>query len=385
MTAASAALALLFSLPLPAERGEGPSATVAASAPAPTHAAAYPLVLLLQADALLASEPDAADRAALTGADAPDGSALRLRRLRFGDDARLGPWRARVVLEATSRDQPLARVDGGRIPVGGPVRLTEAFGQWSPHRAFQLVLGAQRVPFSLSRLVDEADLRLAERAQIVAALAPDYRAGASVRSDLGLLDARLAIFAADTVYDRDLFSRGFLTVLRLSADPIGPVGTTPWRRRADDPWSDWGRFSVGVSVLYGTLLESRTLAVEADAQVQWRRLTVTAEYLGEHIDTFKSSPRDAHTWPHQGAVVEPGVFLWPERLELALRGAWYRRPLDVTASPTDTTDTLAGGAGLTLLTHAARVRLQAAYELRRTLRADLPDSSWAIFRATLAL
>jgi hypothetical protein len=298
-----------------------------------------------------------------------------LRRLRVGDDVRFGAWRVRATLEAQARSQSHALVEGGRIPAGGVMRLTEAFGAWAPHRAFQLAVGAQRVPFSLSRLVDEAELRLPERAQITSALAPDYRAGVSVESDLGLLDARLAFFGADTTYDRNLLTAGTLGVLRLSADPIGPMGVTPWRRRADDPWTDWARFSAGVSILYGTLLEAKTLALEGDAQFQWRRFTATAEYVGEHV----------HGWPHQGVVVEPGVFLLAERLELVLRGAWYRRPFELTANPDDTTDTLAGGGGLTLFAHAAHVRLQAAFELRRTLHAELPDSSWAIFRATFTL
>jgi hypothetical protein len=341
----------------------------------PARARAYPLVFLFQGDALLASEPDAANGAARTGADGPDGSTLRLRRLRVGDDVRFGAWRVRATFEAQSRAQSHALVEGGRFPAGGVMRLTEAFGAWAPHRAFQVAVGAQRVPFSLSRLVDEADLRLSERAQITAALAPDYRAGVSVESDLGLLDARLAFFSAATIYDRNLLSSGTVGVFRLSADPIGPVGVTPWRRRADDPWTDWARFSAGLSILYGTLLEARTLALEGDAQVQWRRFTATAEYVAEHT----------RGWPHQGAVVEPGLFLVAERLELVLRGAWYRRPFELTAAPDDTTDTLAGGAGLTLFAHAAHVRLQAAFELRRTLRAELSDSSWAIFRATFAL
>ena len=79
------------------------------------------------------------------------------------------------------------------------------------------------------------------------------------------------------------------------------------------------------------------------------------------------------------------MFVLAERLELALRGAWYRRPQDAAVVTVDPGDTLAGGAGLTLFAHAAHVRLQAAFELRRTPRAELPDSSWAIFRATFTL
>jgi hypothetical protein len=343
----------------------------------PARAATYPLVLLVQADAVLTATP--ADAAA--GSDDPPGTGARLRRARVGEDFAAGAWRARVLVEATSRDQPLGPVDGGRVAAFGPTRLTEAFGAWRPHRAFQLALGAQRVPFSLSRQVDEADLRLPERAQIVAALAPDYRTGASMTSDLGLLDIRAAFLSADTSIDGHLFTSGALAAVRLGADPIGPMGVTPWRRRVDDPWYGWWRFSAGVSVIYGTLLAPKTLALGGDAQLQVRRFTMTGEYLGEHASD--AAARGA--WPRQGAVVEPGIVVLRERLEIVLRGAWLREPYGLTANPTDTTDTLAGGAGVTVLAHDARVRLQAAFELRRTVDALLPDSHWAILRATLTL
>jgi hypothetical protein len=361
----------------PDDAGEDAPAETLATKPAAVGSQLYPLVLLLQSDAVLTSEPQGVGAAA--GDDPPAGWALRLRRLRVGEDAQSGAWRARVLLEATSRGQPVAPLEGGRLPVGGPIRLPEAFVAWMPHRAFQLSVGAGRVPFSLSRQVDEADLRLPERAQILTALAPDYRTGVALKSDLGLLDVRLAFMSADTSLDRRLLTSGYLAALRLGADPIGPMGVTPWRRRADDPWYGWWRFSAGASVLYGTLLEPRTLALGGDAQLQWRRLTVTGEYLGEHL------PNGPLSWPHQGAALEPGVFLWSEHLELTLRGAWYRQPLEVTPATDDHADTFAGGAGLTLCIYEARLRFQAAFELRRTRDRLLADSSWGIFRATLAL
>jgi hypothetical protein len=336
----------------------------------------YPLVLLVQTDAVVDSTPAGAGVAA--GDDPLPGSAARLRRLRVGEDASSGDWRARVTLEATNRDRHFTPVEGDRIPVGGPVRLTEAFAAWTPHRAFSVAAGAQRVPFSLSRQVDEADLRLPERAQILAALAPDYRAGVSVTSDLGLLNLRIAGMSADTSLDGRLFTSGAFGALRLGADPIGPMGVTPWRRRTNDPWYCWWRFSAGLSLVYGTLLESRTLALGGDAQLQWRRVTVTGEYLGEHLGAGNGS------WAHQGAVVEPGIFLSRERIELVLRGAWYRQTTALAATP-DATDTFAAGAGLTFFGYANHVRLQAALELRRTRDAALPDSDWAIMRATLLL
>src|SRR5207302_339803 len=80
----------------------------------------------------------------------------------------------------------------------------------------------------------------------------------------------------------------------------------PWRRRVDDPWYDWARFSAGVSLAYGTLLETQTLALEGDAQFQWRRFTATAEYEGEHASPPLSAGQTSKLhWPRQGIVVEP--------------------------------------------------------------------------------
>jgi Phosphate-selective porin O and P len=372
----------------PTDPSAATPASTSTSTPArpATHPQIYPFVFLLQTDAVLSANPGDAD--ARAGDDPPDGSTARLRRLRVGEDVTSGAFRGRVILEATSRAQTTTPLEGGRIPVGGPVRLTEAFAAWRLDRTLQVAVGAQRVPFSLSRQVDEADLRLPERAQILTALAPDYRTGVSITSDLGLLDLRAAFMSADTSVDHRMFTSGYLGAFRLGADPIGPMGTQPWRRLTGhehappaDPWYGWWRFSGGVSFLYGTLLGPHTLALGGDAQLQWLRFTVTAEYLGQHA--FAGDAQG--TWPHQGAVLEPGVFVMPERLELVLRGAWYREPYVLTAIPTDTTDTLAGGAGLMFYAHKAQVRLQAAFELRRTVDALASDSHWAILRATFAL
>jgi hypothetical protein len=212
-------------------------------------------------------------------------------------------------------------------------------------------------------------------------MAPDFRVGAAFTSDLGLLRLRMAGMSADRSLDSRLFDSGYFGALHLEAEPLGPMGVAPWMRRVSDPWYGWFRFSAGVSVLYGTLLGPSTLVVGGDGQLQWRWLTVTGEYLAEH----DGAGLYAGQWPRQGAVVEPGVFVIPERLEVVLRGAWYRRPDEITSVTSARTDTYAAGAGLTLFTYATRLRFQAAFELRRTTDARLPDSHWGIFRATLSI
>jgi hypothetical protein len=189
------------------------------------------------------------------------------------------------------------------------------------------------------------------------------------------MNLRLAGMSADRTLDEHLFSSGFFGAARLAADPLGPMGTTPWRR-PDDAWSDWWRFSAGVSILYGTLLAPRTLGFGGDAQLQWRRLTVAGEYLAQHLG------ETAAALPFQGAVLEPGVFAVAGRLEVVLRGAWYRAPSPAVAG---STDTLAAGGALTFFLRNAHLRFQAGAELRRTLDARLPDSGWAIMRLSLVL
>ena len=262
------------------------------------------------------------------------------------------------------------------------MRLTEAFVAYRPSRAFELDLGGQRVPFSLSRQVDEADLRLPERAQIIVGNAPDYRVGLAFVSDLGLLNVRLAGMSADRSLDDRLLTSGYFGALRIGADPIGPMGVAPWRRPTNDPWYGWWRFSGGVSLLYGTLLAPRTFSVDADAQFQWRRLTITGEYLAQHLHALAAAV------PWQGAVLEPGVFVISDRLEIVLRGAWYHQPSPNPAtSPAvpDATNTIATGGALTFFARHGHVRAQAGLELRHTLDDRLPDSSWAIIRAMLVL
>jgi len=371
--AALVALAATCGLARPAATAEATTTTT----PAPATSETYPLVLMVQGDAVVDGTPSGVGAAA--GNDPPGGgSAARLRRLRVGEDVRRGDWRARLIVEASSRDSAFVPAEGGRIPVARFVRLTEAFAAWRPHRAFELDAGAQRVPFSLSRQVDEADLRLPERAQALVAVAPDYRAGVAFASDLGLLNLRVAGMSADRNLDDRLASSGFFGAARLGADPIGPMGLTPWRRRTDDPWYGWWRFSAGISILYGTLLAPRTLAFGGDAQLQWRRVTVTGEYVGQQL-----AASDAPL-PSQGAVLEPGVTLVKERLELVLRGAWFHQPAPAPAV-SSSADTLATGGALTFFTRDAHLRIQAGIELRHTLDARLRDSGWAIIRATLAL
>ena len=199
-----------------------------------------PLVLLAQGDALVASAP------ARPG-DPSEGAALRLRRVRAGEDLAGRSFRVRVVLEAQSADaagEHFAPVEGGRL--AGPLRVTEAFASWRPHRAFHVDAGAVAVPFSLTRQIGEADLRLPERSVLARTLAPDFRVGAGIDGDLGAIAYAAAVMSSSRFLDGDLFDRGALVAVRLAAEPIGPVGVTPWRRAPDDPWTDWFRFRHGV-------------------------------------------------------------------------------------------------------------------------------------------
>ncbi|HMF44102.1 MAG TPA: hypothetical protein VKQ32_25690 [Polyangia bacterium] len=318
-----------------------------------------PLVLLVQGDALVASAPT-------RFGDPAGGASLRLRRVRAGEDLAGRSWRVRLVLEAQSADaggQHFAPVEGGRL--AGPLRVTEAFASWRPHRVFHLDAGAISVPFSLTRQVGEADLRLPERSVIAQTLAPDFRVGAGIGGDLGALAYAAAVMSSSRFIDGDLFQRGALVAARLAAEPIGPVGVTPWRRAPDDPWTDWFRFRHGVSFMYGTLYEAKSIGAGMDLSAQWRRLSTTSEYIFVH----------APSGNQQGVVFEPGVSLIARRLDVAARGGW-NRAADANG--------WSGGAALTFYAKDPCARLQAGFE-RHTGPGPLPAATYALARITLAI
>jgi hypothetical protein len=317
----------------------------------------YPLVLLVQGDGAIASAP------ARPG-DPTDGASLRLRRLRVGEDLGAGAFRVRAVFETQAADgfgEHFTPIEGGRI--AGPLRATDASVSWAPHVAFHADAGVMRVPFSLTRQVGEADLRLPERAPVARALTPDFRAGAGVGGDLGALAYAAAVMSASRFIDDDLFQRGVLVAVRLAAEPIGPVGVTPWRRAPDDPWTDWFRFRHGVSFMYGTLAEAKTIGAGMDLSAQWRRFVATSEYIFVH----------APSGNQQGAVLEPGVSLFSRRLDVVARGEWQRAAGD---------NGWGAGAALTFYAPDPRARLQLGFE-RHSAAGPVAASSAALARLTL--
>jgi hypothetical protein len=331
------------------ERGDG-------DRPAPeTHS----LVLLVQADGVIAGTP------ARPG-DPPEGASLRLRRVRAGEDLAGRRFRLRAVFEVQAADafgQHFEPIEGGRL--AGPLRAADAYASWTPDRIFHLDAGVLRVPFSVTRQIDEADLRLPERAAFARALTPDFRAGAGVSGDFGALAYAAAVMSSSRFIDDDLFDRGVLVAARLAAEPIGPVGVTPWRRRSDDPWTDWFRFRHGVSFLYGTLYKKKTVGAGMDLSVQWRRFVAVAEYV------FMHAPSDNQ----QGAAVEPGITLVARRIDVVARAEWLRAA--------GANGWGAGGA-LTLYAPDPRARLQVGFE-RFTGPGPLRPSTTGVLRLTLAL
>jgi phosphate-selective porin O/P len=331
----------------------------AAAADDSRRAETRPLVLLVQGDAIVASAPAAPG-------DPPEGAALRLRRVQVGADGRSARLHGRGVLEAQDADASgnhFAPVAGGRL--AGPLRVTEAFLSWTPHVAIHVDAGALRVPFSLTRQIDDANLRMPERAAFTRTMAPDFRVGAGVGGDFGAMSYAAAVMSSSRWIDGDLFDRGAMVAFRVAAEPIGPVGLTPWRRPLDDPWTDWFRFSHAVSFLYGTLFEPRSIGAGTDAAIQWRRLVATGEYIFLH----------APSGDQQGAVVEPGVTLGARRLDIVARGSWQRAAGG---------NGWGGGAALTLYANDPRARLQAGFE-RRTGPDPLGAASYALLRLTLTI
>jgi hypothetical protein len=294
-----------------------------------------------------------------------------------GEDLGLGDFRVRALFEAqgdTSTGSSFTPLAGGRMPFGGPLRATEVYAAWAPVRAFELAVGSLRVPFSLSRQSDEADLRLPERPPFADAFLPDFRVGASVGGDLGLLAYRAAVMSAAETIDSQLFEHGILFAGRLVAEPIGPVGLTPWRRPPTDPWTDWFRFAAGLSVLYGTVSAPNTFAIDPDFTAQWRTFVVTIEYFyAARYDGTVILPGTMQ----QGGAIEPGLTLLERHLDLVVRGDWER---------TGGANVWGVGAGLTAYGPDPRLRLHAGFEVRTPSYTGKDDGSyWAIIRLALML
>jgi hypothetical protein len=286
--------------------------------------------------------------------------------VRAGGDLGVGHFRVRAVLEAQAEDgfgESFTPVEGGRI--SGPLRAVDSFVSWAPHVAFHADAGVVRVPFSLTRQVGEADLLMPERAAFARTLAPDLRAGAGIGGDLGALAYAAAVMSASRFIDGDLFDRGALVAARLAAEPIGPVGVTPWRRPPANPWTDWFRFRHGVSFMYGTLYEAKTIGAGTDLSVQWRRFFATSEYVFVH----------APAGNRQGAAFEPGVSLLARRLDVVARGDWIRAA---------GANGWGAGAALTFFAPDPRARLQIGFE-RQSGPRPLPASSYALARLTLTI
>jgi hypothetical protein len=376
-TPARAVLAVVVA----AVAGAGGARPASASEPITTPAGVtWTPRLLLQSDGVVARH----------GADAPDiedgttHPGLYLRRARLGADATSGVWRARLEIEAAGGPEvvapavtpsapplttvaldPIAGVLGGGAP-----RATEAFLSLAPHKAFVLSAGSLRVPLGLSRQVGEADLRLPERARIAARATPDFRAGVAAAGDLGLLQYNLGAYSAAPALGADFGGGGSLYVLRLGGEPVGPMGVAAQLRRSDDPWYGWWRFAVGLSAFYAALPGANEFGIGGDGQFQWRRLLITGEALWTRRDTDDRA----------GFTIEPGVFVWADRLEVVARGEWFN---DRTG-PRTAADAWGAALGATFYSFTRTVRLQAAYTLRHT-PSDNRTPGWAVLRATFVV
>jgi len=362
-----------LALPLlggPAARAQ--TETAGAVAPTDARPPAAPRVsprLLVQGDTVVLHHGPNAP----TVEDGTTRPGFYLRTARVGVDVSDGAWQARLIVEPTARAEV---VDTALDPIAGELargrpRATAAYVAYAPHPAFALAMGALRVPIGLSRRIDEGDLSLPERARIITRATPDFRMGAAVAGDLGLLQYALGTYAVAPVFGSDFRNGGALTVLHLNAEPVGPVGVAPNLRRSNDPWYGWWRFAVGVSAFYARLPGVGEWGLGGDGQFQWRRFRCAGEALWTRL-------ADADRF---GFTVEPGVFVLPDRVELIARIEW----LNDQVGPRSAVDGWGAALGATLYSYGRHARIQAAYTVRRAGADAQAASSWAVVRATFTL
>jgi hypothetical protein len=125
-----------------------------------------------------------------------------------------------------------------------------------------------------------------------------------------------------------------------------------------------------LSIFYAALPGANEFGLGGDGQFQWKRLLVTGEALWTRRNTDDRA----------GVTIEPGVFVWSDRLELVARGEWFN---DRTG-PQSQSDAWGAALGATFYSFTRNARLQAAYTLRRS-PVDDRALGWAVVRATFVI
>jgi hypothetical protein len=140
-------------------------------------------------------------------------------------------------------------------------------------------------------------------------------------------------------------------------------------RREEDPWYRWWRFSFGVSALHARLPGANQLGLGGDAQFQWAWFCATAELLWTHRGTTD----------RLGFVIEPGVFVWRDRLELVARGEFFNDDV----GPRSPADIWGAALGVSVWSADRLARAELAYTLRGPLAGDGALTGIALLRLQL--
>lgn len=243
---------------------------------------------------------------------------------------------ARAGLMAELHDVPLKFV--GRADIGiqarpyfedgvGPVSglvIDDLYADWKPSRAFELVVGRARVPWSKTRQVDEIDEPFGAPPFLIDRIAPDRRWGALVLGDLGAVSWSAGAWEdVDELEPRvrvgdpssgGVFAGGvwleWTPRAPLNGADIGPKSHGPLPTFQADPWYGTWRYSLGAGALARLREDGSTrFDLALSALMKWGWFSAQAEAL------FARDRGDLQLGGHLELMVVP-----IERVAFSIRG-----------------------------------------------------------------
>ena len=303
-------------------------------------------------------------------ADPPEGASLRLRRVRVGEDVGGRVFRAARRAGSACRPTRLGRyfapVEGGRLQ--GPLRVTEAFAVVdAARRSSGSDAGALRVPFSLTRQIDQAELRMPERAAIASTLAPDFRVGAGIGGDFGALSC---VGGGDVVqpHARRRRVRPRRDGRRARGGGADRPGRrlTPWRRPPAIPGPTGSGSGTASRSCTARCTKQRRSAPAWTCRCSGgasRRPPSTSSCTRRRGTSRAPSSNPASRWARAGSTS-------------SLRGEWQRAA---------GANGWGAGAAMTIYARDPRARLQAGFERRTGPDAARPPPATRSLRLTFAI
>jgi len=302
------------------------------------------------------------DDSLVSNGDPANAEGFRLRRARFGVE---GKWTGGLgivlVLDA----------------LGGNQGVHEAKLNWKVHEALRLGLGTGKIPYARTAMDSSSRLRFVDRPMGTGELSPGSRLGFTAEGRF--LDGAISYIGGIYNGTEGLGSgnpnEGILYGGRLETAPLGaPAVLFP---------TEW-RVVLGGGAMVENGPTTNTLAYSGDVHFEGPWFRLRGEYLRDKrtpdIEPSLPAGSVAET-ENEVIVVEASTFVWPERVEIAVR--WERVDINKETELFGDQQIITGGVNWYVRGH--RLKVQAHYLHRDELGAIELDNDAVILSVLGAL